>query len=74
MNRQEWMDKRAKVEELLSILSGFQNGCGDGNCKIKKPTGIHTNGGCRCYRMISEYALELASVADEIKHIHGFSR
>jgi hypothetical protein len=23
-------------------------GCGDGNCVILRPTGMHTNGGCRC--------------------------
>lgn len=25
-------------------------GCGDGNCIIVKPVGMHTNGGCRCSR------------------------
>jgi hypothetical protein len=22
--------------------------CGDGGCLVKRPVGIHTNGGCRC--------------------------
>jgi hypothetical protein len=24
--------------------------CGDGGCIIVKPKGMHTNGGCRCWR------------------------
>lgn len=23
-------------------------GCSDGSCIVKRPTGMHTNGGCRC--------------------------
>lgn len=23
-------------------------GCGDGSCIVARPTGMHTNGGCRC--------------------------
>ena len=23
-------------------------GCGDGGCVVERPTGMHTNGGCRC--------------------------
>ena len=25
-------------------------GCSDGDCLVKRPTGMHTNGGCRCWR------------------------
>ena len=25
-------------------------GCGDGNCEIQRPKGVHTNGGCMCLR------------------------
>lgn len=25
-------------------------GCGDSNCVIVRPVGMHTNGGCRCVR------------------------
>jgi hypothetical protein len=25
------------------------DGCSDGGCVIKRPTGMHTNGGCSCY-------------------------
>ncbi|MCO8609680.1 hypothetical protein KGP95_13295 [Burkholderia multivorans] len=31
-------------------LMGSVQGCGDGGCLIRKPQGMHTNGGCRCYR------------------------
>lgn len=24
-------------------------GCTDGHCVIKKPAGMHTNGGCKCH-------------------------
>lgn len=24
-------------------------GCGDGNCDFRRPTGMHTNRGCRCF-------------------------
>ena len=23
-------------------------GCGDGGCVVERPTGMHTNGGCKC--------------------------
>ena len=26
-------------------------GCGDGNCKVYVRPGMHTNGGCRCFRL-----------------------
>ena len=29
-------------------LQGFIGGCHDGYCVIKKPQGMHTNGGCNC--------------------------
>lgn len=33
-----------KLDEYLSNVGG----CGDGNCIIHRPKGMHTNGGCRC--------------------------
>lgn len=31
-------------------------GCGDGNCDFRRPTGMHTNAGCRCFpRHADEY-------------------
>ena len=39
-------------QELIKLYQDQQDalgdGCGDGNCVIKKPVGMHTNGGCRC--------------------------
>lgn len=41
--------------EILAALENYDSaltllgGCTDGNCVIKKPIGMHTNGGCRCY-------------------------
>ena len=43
-------------ERLLAALEQFDvlmekiGGCTDGGCVIFKPKGMHTNGGCRCYR------------------------
>lgn len=38
-------DFRNEIEQLYNEL---RFGCGDGGCTIKQPTGMHTNGGCRC--------------------------
>lgn len=29
-----------------------REGCGDNSCLFKKPVGMATNGGCRCYEKI----------------------
>jgi hypothetical protein len=34
-----------RIEEILESLQG----CGDSSCLVKKPTGMATNGGCRCF-------------------------
>ena len=36
----------AKFDEMVDQVGG----CGDGSCAVKRPTGLHTNGGCRCWR------------------------
>lgn len=42
----------AEIRDLLNRYTDAQkamrDGCGDGNCVVKKPRGMHTNGGCRC--------------------------
>ncbi len=41
------------------------DGCSDGNCVIVKPVGMHTNGGCRCFRTpenIAQFRTELAAM------------
>lgn len=35
-------------KELIELSKHSQLGCGDGGCQIRKPTGMHTNGGCQC--------------------------
>lgn len=34
---------------LYRLAAEASGGCGDGNCVVLKPIGMHTNGGCRCY-------------------------
>lgn len=70
MTRAEWLAKREEVKSLMKQLGDLAaTGCGNGSCQIKKPTGMHTNGGCRCYREVAELSLRLAYISDEIKHI-----
>jgi hypothetical protein len=44
-----------KERRILEVLSLYEQGmvliggCGDGNCVIAQPGGMHTNGGCRCH-------------------------
>ena len=44
----------ARVRELEGLASSYLHaakqvgGCGDGNCVVLRPNGMHTNGGCRC--------------------------
>jgi len=42
-------DLAALVRDLDEYLAAT-GGCGDGHCVIVKPKGMHTNGGCHCYR------------------------
>ncbi|QKM47755.1 hypothetical protein B7760_01779 [Burkholderia glumae] len=37
-------DALAKYNSMMDHLGG----CSDGGCVIKRPAGMHTNGGCRC--------------------------
>lgn len=42
-------DAKTLAAEYIEIAAQI-GGCGDGNCVILQPTGMHTNGGCRCPR------------------------
>ena len=33
---------------MIGFEKGKFVGCNDSSCVIAKPTGMHTNGGCRC--------------------------
>lgn len=43
-----------KVEEVARAMAEYDavadhvGSCGDGGCVVKRPKGMHTNGGCRC--------------------------
>lgn len=37
----------ARVKAALERVDKLV-GCGDNSCRFKKPTGMATNGGCRC--------------------------
>lgn len=39
-----------KAATLYDQLMDSVQGCTDGGCLIRKPQGMHTNGGCRCNR------------------------
>lgn len=39
-------DALNRLNERLERLGG----CGDGDCKVHRRPGMHTNGGCRCLR------------------------
>lgn len=46
------MTNQNEVKKLLDDydkVMDYIGTCGDGNCIIKKPVGMHTNGGCRCW-------------------------
>lgn len=36
-----------RLDEYVRLRDGT-GGCTDGGCVIKRPTGMHTNGGCKC--------------------------
>lgn len=41
------MERMADLEDGCESVAA---GCSDGCCVIKRPKGMHTNGGCRCLR------------------------
>jgi hypothetical protein len=44
-------DERAKRDAAIAEFVKMRDhigGCTDGGCVIKRPTGMHTNGGCKC--------------------------
>ena len=38
-----------ELDEYQRLRDGV-GGCTDGGCVIKRPTGMHTNGGCKCWQ------------------------
>lgn len=45
-NREALRDAVAEYERLRDHVGG----CTDGGCVVKRPAGMHTNGGCKCPR------------------------
>ena len=64
------IEEIARALEDLDAAMKAIGGCSDGYCIIRKPVGMHTNGGCRCssdrYRM-QRYAAHHNRFADAIR-------
>ena len=52
-------------KELDDLTEWAHDGCGDGNCRIKKPSGMRTNGGCRCTP--KRFAKSLLDLAEQLE-------
>jgi len=66
----------ARVRELDNLASSYLQaakqvgGCGDGNCVVLRPAGMHTNGGCRCtHDMDRARVLGVARLLGMAQHI-----
>ena len=68
--------QNARIRELEASVKAIEeyetlakkSGCGDGNCVVWKPTGMHTNGGCACVRTAS-YDHSLRATIDQLLRI-----
>ena len=61
-----WNEAVKALEEYETLAK--KSGCGDGNCVVWKPTGMHTNGGCACVRTAS-YDPSLRAMIDQLLRI-----
>ena len=43
-----FVDERSSIPAQIRAVLAQMNGCMDHSCVVKKPTGMGTNGGCRC--------------------------
>ncbi len=59
---------RRDAELLNKPFEGLP-GCTDGGCVVKKPVGMHTNGGCQCikYQTASTIVQRLAHLRDQFR-------
>ena len=53
--------KHSKKTTIGEYLFKGISGCTDGNCIVKKPTGMHTNGGCKCLERLNRCSLSILS-------------
>lgn len=67
--RHEWKKREMAIEEeefLQKIRKEAEDalkGCTDGSCILRKQTGMHTNGGCRCIDDINEVISRYMEIA-----------
>ena len=53
-------------DQIKAALAAFEaslddiGGCGDSSCLVRKPVGMATNGGCRCFKSDSFMAKRMA--------------
>jgi hypothetical protein len=43
------------------------DGCGDGNCHVRRPSGVRTNGGCQCLRSLPGSHVRLAVLHELVR-------
>lgn len=50
------MSETARVARIAAteLMRQLEQGCGDNSCRLKRPQGLGTNGGCRCKDAISD--------------------
>lgn len=59
--------------EIEKLHYWATEGCSNGNCKVKRKTGMHTNGICHCTpHRFAERLLELACKLEEHKKHRGW--
>lgn len=63
------MSKATELAEGYLALAK-DRGCGDGNCVVMRPRGMHTNGGCRCAKDMNAadvvFVRRLLAIAQEL--------
>jgi hypothetical protein len=49
------IDRKKQLERWETLAAVYEDlsGCGDSSCLFKRPRGMATNGGCRCYDHVS---------------------
>ena len=54
-------------EDIARLNRLLIHGCGNAGCVISKPTGLHTNGACRCNpKRIAGLLLEMAAEIESL--------
>lgn len=67
MTYAEWQAKRNRLADLLECFQHGMGGCANAVCKLTGPRkGMHTNASCRCMKTMSEIALEVAEITEQL--------